>query len=155
MSAAGVSTVQAGSCGMFPLFGPGDDLKLDSNIGELRRGDIVSYRVTRPGMAPQERIHRIVGLPVVRLEPNAGGGIVLNGAPLVEDYLPAGMTTYLREPVEVPADHFFVMGDNRGRSSDSRIVGPIARADIAGRLVTAVPVKSDEDDACDVVPARG
>ena len=154
VTAAGVSIVKAGSCGMFPLFGFGDDLQLDSNVGELHRGDVVSYRVTPAGLEPQEMIHRIVGLPGERLEPGPDGGVLINGAPLVEDYLPPDMTTYLRKAVDVPADHFFLMGDNRGRSSDSRVAGSIPRADILSRFVKAVPAETDEDDACELVPSE-
>ena len=136
---------------MFPLFEPGDRLKLDSNVGDLKRGDIVSHQVSAPGLAPQQMVHRVVGLPGERLEPTGDGGVLVNGTALVEDYLPPGMKTYLREPVDVPADHYFVMGDNRGRSSDSRVSGPIPRSDIVGRVGAVVDVKTGEEDVCEVV----
>jgi signal peptidase I len=146
VSAAGVSFARAASCSMFPAFKPGDRLQFDSGAGELRRGDVVSYRVTFGGEQPQQMVHRVVGLPGERLEPAPDGGLLVNGAPLVEDYLPAGITTYMREPIDVPADHWFVMGDNRDRSSDSRVTGPIPRADILAKLTKVDPVKSDEED---------
>jgi signal peptidase I len=147
-SAAGVSSWRGASCSMFPAFKPGDRLKFDSDVGELRRGDIVLYKANFAGTPPQQMVHRVVGLPGERLEPGAGGGILVNGAPLVEDYLPAGTSTYLREPVDIPADHWFVMGDNRERSSDSRVTGPIPRAGILSRLTKVDPVKPDEDNDC-------
>ena len=136
---------------MFPAFKPGDRLQLDGNVGELQRGDIVSYKVSFRGEPPQQMVHRIVGLPGERLEPAQDGGVLVNGEQLVEDYLAAGMTTQLREPVEVPADHVFLMGDNRERSSDSRVTGPIRRADIVAKLTKVDPAKNDED--CGVTPA--
>ncbi len=147
VSAAGVSFATAGSCSMFPAFKPGDRLQFDNDVGEPQRGDIVSYRANFPG-APREMVHRVVGLPGERLEPAPDGGVLVNGAPLVEGYLPAGLTTYMREPVEVPADHWFMLGDNRERSSDSRVTGPIPRADILTKLTNVEPVKSDDEDPC-------
>ena len=133
---------------MFPAVKPGDRLQLDSDVGELRRGDIVSYRVTFRDGQPQEMVHRLVGLPGERLEPSPDGSLMVNGEPLVETYLPPGQTTYMSEPVEVPADHWFLMGDNRDRSSDSRVTGPIPRADILARLTKVDPVKSDDESPC-------
>ena len=133
---------------MFPAFKPGDRLQFDSTAGEPQRGDIVSYRVTFGDGQPQQMVHRVVGLPGERLEPAPDGGVLVNGAPLVEAYLPAGLTTYMQEPVEVPADHWFLLGDNRERSSDSRVTGPIPRADFLAKLTKVDPVKSDDEDPC-------
>ena len=138
---------------MAPAIEPGDRLWFDSHFGEPKRGDIVSYRVTFAGGEPQEMVHRVVGLPGEHLELSPEGRLLVNGAPLVEDYLPAGITTYLRAPVDVPADHVFMLGDNRDRSSDSRVTGPIPRADIVSRLTKIDEVKGGEDDPCGVAPS--
>jgi signal peptidase I len=132
---------------MFPAFKPGDRLQLDSKMGTPQRGDIVSYRANFPGAAA-EMVHRVVGLPGERLEPAPDGGLLVNGAPLVEDYLPAGVTTFTPEPVEIPADHWFMLGDNRDRSSDSRVTGSIPRTDILAKVTKVDPVKSTEEDGC-------
>jgi signal peptidase I len=134
---------------MAPAFKPGDRLQFDSHVGEPQRGDVVSYRSTFVG-GQQEMVHRVVGLPGERLERAPDGGLLVNGKPLAEEYLPAGTTTYLSEPVEVPADHWFLLGDNRERSSDSRVTGPIPRADILAKLTKVDPVKGDEEDPCGV-----
>jgi signal peptidase I len=39
------------------------------------------------------------------------------------------------EPIKVPADHYFVLGDNRDNSSDSRVWGSVPRSDITGKVV--------------------
>ncbi len=132
---------------MFPAFKPGDGLQFDSDVGEPQRGDIVSYRANFPG-APGEMVHRVVGLPGERLEPAADGGVLVNGAPLDEGYLPVGLTTYMRGPVEIPADHWFMLGDNRERSSDSRVTGPIPRASILAKVTKVDPVKSTDENDC-------
>jgi len=70
--------------------------------------------------------------------------IVLNGVALDETYIkPGGGTAQVRFDVTVPADHFFVMGDNRGDSSDSRFhldvdEGTVPRANIVGRTVAVI-----------------
>jgi len=70
--------------------------------------------------------------------------IVLNGVPLVESYIkPGNGTAQVIFDVTVPADRFFVMGDNRGDSSDSRFhldveSGTVPRANIVGRVVAVI-----------------
>ena len=151
MAAAGISFATAASCGMAPAIKPGDRLHFDSNFGELQRGDIVQYNATFRDSPPQQMVHRVVALPGERLEPAPDGGVLINGQPLAEPYLPAATTTYLREPVDVPPDHVFLMGDNRERSSDSRVTGPIPRADVIFKLTKVDPANSDED--CGFTPA--
>lgn len=133
---------------MFPAFKPGDRLRFDSDVGEPQRGDIVSYRATFGDDQAQEMVHRVVGLPGERLEPAPDGGVLVNGTPLVEPYLPAGLNSYMPEYVDVPAGHWFLLGDNRERSSDSRVSGPIPRADILTKLTKVEPVKSEDEDPC-------
>jgi signal peptidase I len=75
---------------------------------------------------------------------DAKNRIVLNGVPLVEGYIkPGNGTAQVRFDVTVPADRFFVMGDNRGDSSDSRFhldveSGTVPRANIVGRVVAVI-----------------
>ena len=134
---------------MFPAFGPGDRLHVDPELGDIRRGDIVSHRMGDAGESPPELyVHRVVGLPGERLEANTDGRTLLNGTALVEDYLPAGTFTDFGDPVDVPADHYFVLGDNRARSSDSRVAGPLPHSHIVGRITKVVPNDNDEDDVC-------
>jgi signal peptidase I len=70
--------------------------------------------------------------------------IVLNGVALDETYIkPEGGTAQVRFDVTVPADRFFVMGDNRGDSSDSRFhleadQGTVPRANVVGRVVAVI-----------------
>jgi signal peptidase I len=63
---------------------------------------------------------------------------IVNGEPVDEenwDVEPCGggTTCNLREEIEIPPDHYFMMGDNRGQSDDSRIWGPVPRDWIIGK----------------------
>lgn len=87
-------------------------------------------------------IKRIVGLPGDRLSVR-GGRVVRNGKPLDEPYA----TRCHAEPCEigdfrVPRGSYFMMGDNRGHSSDSRFWGPVPRDQVIGRaFATYWPVR--------------
>lgn len=94
------------------------------------------------GHAGTTYIKRVVGLPGDTLAIR-GGRVVRNGqreadGPLGRTCREAGGTgCTFPTPIEVPAGHFFVMGDNRGESDDSRYWGPVPRAWIVGRAVAA------------------
>lgn len=90
----------------------------------------------------EEFIKRVVALPGETVE-GKDGHVFVNGRRLIEPYLHAGTTTSGFAPVSVPAGRLWVMGDNRGNSSDSRAFGPITRASVVGRTVLKVwPVSS-------------
>ena len=67
-----------------------------------------------------------------------GGRVHVNGQPLMEPYLEAGTLTYssqLRDhAITVGANSYFVMGDNRAESEDSRYLGDIDRGDLIGLI---------------------
>lgn len=80
-------------------------------------------------------IKRVVAEPGDRLRIEDGTPIV-NGEPLVEDYTTpcgAGGTCDLPEEILIPPEHYFMMGDNRGQSDDSRFWGPVPRDWIIGK----------------------
>ncbi len=93
-----------------------------------RRGDIVVVRVESRS---NPLIKRIVGLPGETIAIH-DGKVFINGKPLEEDYLGEPTTGYL-PPTRIPMMHYFVLGDNRQASSDSRYFGPIPRKAIQGR----------------------
>lgn len=99
--------------------------------GELNRGDVVICRY--PG-ADHLSVKRIVGMPGETLELFMGQ-LFIDGQPMEEEYL-----TYVDYapfgPVTLGEDEYFVMGDNRPSSLDSRSmeVGPLTRGAIEGKV---------------------
>ncbi len=99
--------------------------KLSYEFGDVERGDIVVFE--RPDSLPSpydDLIKRVIGLPGDVVEGH-DGQVFVNGEALVEPYLDADVRISDFAPTEIPAGHVFVMGDNRGDSTDSRVFGPI------------------------------
>ena len=128
---------------MEPTLKPGDRVlvnKLSYDLHSIHRGDIVVFK--RPpaeagNPAIKDLIKRVVGLPGETIEA-IDGKVYINGQPLKESYLPPGtVTTNLPRRV-VPPGQYFVMGDNRSNSSDSRFIGPIPGSLIVGRAFIRV-----------------
>ena len=85
----------------------------------------------------EELIKRVIGLPGEVIE-GRNGRVYVNGRQLVEPYLREGVTTSDFGPVTVPADHLWVMGDNRPHSQDSRTFGAVARSSVVGRAIARI-----------------
>lgn len=101
-----------------------------------KRGDIVVFQPPGPHREPY--IKRIIGLPGERVLIR-DGAVFIDGQRLDEPYLQSdtvwqGMTAH---EFTVEPDHVFVLGDNRGNSSDSRIFGTVPMSDIIGRAWVA------------------
>lgn len=108
--------------------------KLTYRFRPPARGEVVVLRWPAPDPRPAY-IKRVIGLPGDRVE-FAGGRVVLNGRVLEEPYLAEPMRGEFG-PYVVPPDRYFVLGDNRNRSEDSRFtaVGYISASQIMGRAV--------------------
>lgn len=95
------------------------------------RGDIVVLRF--PG-DPEKRkfVKRIIGLPgeEVMIE---GGQVYVNSERLSEGYLPFELKTLPDRQLMLGSDEYYLIGDNRRNSSDSRTWGPARRRDLIGR----------------------
>jgi len=124
---------------MEPNFQDGEYLltdKVSYRLGEPARGDVVVFKA--PPTYKDEFIKRIIGLPGEQVTIKEGK-IYINARELSEEYLPADIRIvpgrYLQEgqTVTVPANSYFMLGDNRDHSLDSRNIGPIERQYITGR----------------------
>src|SRR6202049_248183 len=101
----------------------------------IDRGDVVVFWY--PLDRSKSFIKRVVGLPGEMVGIRKGI-VVVNGASLAEPYVPPqyeDLTDF--GPVRVPRDSYFVMGDHRISSNDSRVFGPVANRFIYGRAVFA------------------
>ena len=107
-------------------------------LGAPARGDIIVFKY--PQDETKDFIKRVVGLPGDRLSIHQGQ-VSINGQPLTEPYAihdgvnPAAPTSQLRDnygPVTVPPKNYFVMGDNRDHSLDSRYWGFVKEEKIKG-----------------------
>jgi len=123
---------------MLPTIEPGDWIvanKMADDLGDFHYGDLVVF-LPPPAVDDQvdALVKRIIGLPGDEIT-FTDGVVVRNGAPVDEPYLTPGTVTTPKgtEAVIVPEGAFFVLGDNRSSSIDSRIYGPVAGGNIIGR----------------------
>jgi signal peptidase I len=128
-------------------------------IGTISRGDVVVFKY--PVEPERDFIKRVIGLPGETLEVREKK-VYVNGSPLDEPYAhytqPASSPSEFHEvtsfdvrerygPVTVPPEQYFVMGDNRDNSQDSRYWGFLPRGHIKGKaLLIYWSYESERDD---------
>jgi signal peptidase I len=109
--------------------------KLSYRLHDPNRGDVVVLHQIN-GAAERDLIKRVIALPGETIE-MTNCEVRVDGRVLLEPYLdPTEVGSACGgdvEPVTVPADHVYVMGDNRDGSQDSRQLGPIHEDDLVGR----------------------
>ncbi len=99
----------------------------------IQRGDIVVFWY--PLDRTKSYIKRVVGLPGEGLSIQ-NGQVFVNGQPLPEPYVPAGfLDRQSYPPLHIPPDQYYVLGDHRDSSNDSRVWGTVARQYIYGKAV--------------------
>src|SRR5437773_5522306 len=102
-------------------------------LESIQRGDIVVFRYPRD--PSKSFIKRVIGLAGDRIRIEAGQ-VFVNGEPLEEDYVPRAYADERSYPeMVVPDNGYFVLGDHRTMSNDSRDFGPVASAYIYGKAV--------------------
>jgi len=138
---------------MEPTLSAGDRIivnKVSYRLHDVNRGDLVVFSPTGRASADgiDDLIKRVIALPGETVSLDAGR-VIIDGGLLLEPYLTApdvtdgmvavpGCTGSTSGACTVPADHVFVMGDNRDNSRDSRFFGPVPIDSIAGRAFIRV-----------------
>lgn len=127
---------------MVPSFEDGDYLIVDEisyRFQTPERGEVIVFK--NPQNESQRFIKRIIGLPGESIEFEDGKVVILSGSKkfILDEsaYLPSYALTYPRvfQDITLDRDEYFVLGDNRGNSSDSRVFGPLPKENIVGRVV--------------------
>jgi len=125
---------------MEPTLHKGDRVlvnKLSYKLHDVHRGDVIVFERPEGSPAGEEGINdlikRVVGLPGETIE-TVDGHIEIDGKALDEPYLPKDQPPGPDvQRTKIPKDHYFVMGDNRDESADSRFFGAIDEDLIVGR----------------------
>jgi signal peptidase I len=142
-----VQTFVIPSQSMEPTLQVGDRIlvnKLSYHLHGVGRGDIVVFSkppLENCGEPVTDLVKRVIGLPGETIS-LAHGEVYINGKFLPEPWLPKGVKTYpvagepygLTHPYKIPSGQYFMMGDNRPESCDSRYWGPITRSLIIGKV---------------------
>ena len=124
---------------MFPNFEDGEYIltnKYEYRFSDPHRGDVIVFK--SPQNPDIDYIKRIIGMPGEHIK-LVNNRYFINSNEVLEPYIKSQVYTYngsfLKEGVEIiiPANHYFVSGDNRPQSSDSREWGTIDRSSIIGR----------------------
>ena len=103
------------------------------HISSIERGDVVVFHYPRD--PEKSYIKRVIALPGDRLRIDHGR-VWLNGKSQIEGYVPEIFEdSRSMAEIVVPDDNYFVMGDHRSISSDSREFGPVERSLIYGKAV--------------------
>lgn len=114
--------------------------KISPLLKNLKRGDVVVFKF--PGELDEKYIKRVIGLPgeTIEIKDNS---IYVNGKKLIESYIPKEFNTASLSPQSkwtLEKEEYFVLGDNRDNSNDSRVWGQLPQEDLIGKIsYTAFP----------------
>lgn len=119
---------------MLPAIKDGETIFLNSNTSQLKRGDIIAFRY--PKDTSKSYVKRIIGLPNETIEIREGK-VFISGQLLPEPYVDAALNAmnYGSPAMKIPDNSYYVIGDNRDHSSDSRSWGVVSHDLIYGVVV--------------------
>lgn len=121
--------------------------RLSYRLHEPGRGDVVVLKRFVGAAEERDLIKRVVGLPGETIEFRSCV-VYVNGNPLIEPYIDPGIQARDgcggdQAPLVVPPETVFVLGDHRGKSSDSRVFGPVSDQMLIGRAFVIIWPMSD------------
>ncbi|HJQ70575.1 MAG TPA: signal peptidase I [Blastocatellia bacterium] len=127
--------VKVEGAAMSPTLNDGDRVFVSKDVAELRRGDIVVFHY--PQDTTKSFVKRIVGLPGETIKIDREGKLYINGVLTNEPYVAPERNQGPRTVPEqtIKADHYYVLGDNRDASNDSRTFGAVSKDLIYGKVV--------------------
>lgn len=129
----GLSVVKGDS--MEPALHDGDLLVLWKPAA-VEAGDVVLFR----GDDGLQRVKRVVAMPGQKVEIDGDGGVLVDGQELDEPYVYEGTARKAGTPfpLVLGEDEYFVLGDHRGNSQDSRNFGPVKGSRIEGKVTVVL-----------------
>lgn len=119
-----VSPVQVNGCSMQPTLESGEILLLYKSNSNIERFDVVVLN-----FGDEQLVKRIIGLPGDKIK-YSQNKLYVNDELILDLFAPQ---TKDFDVIEVPVDEYFVLGDNRSNSKDSRMFGSILKDDIVGK----------------------
>ena len=129
---------------MLPTLQLGDRIVVIKIGYTIHRGDIVVFARPPKDLGTQDKdlVKRVIGLPGETIS-SRGNTVLINGRPLSEPWLPrlTGICTESAEDIpvtKIPPGNYFVMGDCRGDSADSRVWGTLPGSLVVGRVFVIV-----------------
>lgn len=128
-----VTPVKVDGNAMSPTLNDGDRLLIDNQFEAIARGDIIQFKY--PKDTTKFYLKRVVGLPGETIE-MIEGIVHINGNAIAEDYVDPerNRAGHNMPPKVIEENHYFVLGDNRDNSSDSRYWGTIDRSLLIGKF---------------------
>ena len=119
---------------MEPALKNGDRILIDRTVDKLERGDIITFYY--PVDPSKSYLKRVVGLPGETVEISAGK-VLINGNALDEPYVAPENNRVMsgHKEIRLPGDSYYVLGDNRDNSNDSRMCEHLKRKLIDGKFV--------------------
>lgn len=96
-----------------------------------QRGDVIVFEY--PKDTSEDFVKRVIAVPGDTVQVSADGLVTVDGVTINEPYVNDHLNPYEPETLKLGAGQYFVLGDNRGDSSDSRDWGPVPTKDIIGR----------------------
>jgi len=139
-----VTPVRVNGESMYPTLNDGEIMllnKINYRFHDIKRFDIVVVNTK-----DEKIIKRVIGLPGETLE-YKNNVLYIDGQEVKEDFLKEKTSDFKLSDLgieKIPADSYFVMGDNRDNSKDSRMIGPVKKEQITGRTrLVILPIKNN------------